>query len=178
MRHLLLAVGAVFALSLAAQTKSVERLAPYYATPESVVDRMLQLADLKRGEKMFDLGSGDGRIVVMAAKKYEADATGIEIDRALVQKSASRVKSLGLTTSARIVEGDLLAQDYSSADVLTIYLLPFANEKLRPILEKQLKPGARVVSHNSEFRDWKPAKVERIDDDGQGRSHVLYLYMR
>jgi len=85
---------------------------------------------------------------------------------------------LGLSSTARIVHGDLLAQDYSSADVLTIYLLPVANAKLMPILEKQLKKGARVVSHNSEFSDWSPVKVDDIASDGEGHSHRLYLYVR
>jgi protein-L-isoaspartate O-methyltransferase len=178
MKQVLVLVGIVGAVSLVAQSRRVERLAPYYATPEPIVERMLRLAQLKAGEKMFDLGSGDGRIVVLAAKKYQADATGVEIDSALVQRSLKRIQVLGLASSARIVQGDLLAQDYSSADLLTIYLLPFANDKLRPMLEKQLKPGARVVSHNSEFRNWKPVQIERIEDDGQGRSHVLFLYQR
>src|SRR5882724_1676736 len=125
-----------------------ESLAPYYATPAAVVDRMLKLGGLEAGEKMFDLGSGDGRIVIMAARKYKADATGVEFDDSLFKQSMQRIKSLGLSSTARIIHGDLLKQDYSSADLLTVYLLPVANEKLAPIFEKQLKKGARVVSHN------------------------------
>jgi predicted RNA methylase len=127
---------------------------------------------------MFDLGSGDGRIVIMAARKYRADATGVEFDDSLFKQSMQRIKRLALSSTARIVHGDLLAQDYSSADVLTIYLLPVANAKLMPILEKQLKKGARVVSHNSEFSDWSPVKVDDIASDGEGHSHRLYLYVR
>jgi protein-L-isoaspartate O-methyltransferase len=160
------------------QKRDVEVLAPYYETPEAVVDRMLQMAKLQPGEKMFDLGSGDGRIVIMSSQKYGADAKGIEFDSALVKGSEKRIKKLGLTSKARIVEGDLLKQDYSSADVITVYLLPFGNDKLLPLLEKQLKPGTRVISHNSEFKSWKPVSVEDIKSDGEGHSHRLYLYQR
>jgi protein-L-isoaspartate O-methyltransferase len=155
-----------------------ESLAPYYATPMSVVDRMLKLGGLQAGEKMFDLGSGDGRIVIMAARKYKADATGVEFDNALFKRSMQTIKSLGLAASARIIHGDLLRQDYASADLLTVYLLPVANEKLAPIFEKQLKKGARIVSHNSEFSGWTAVKVESIENDGEGHSHKLYLYQR
>ncbi len=168
----------VFAALTADGKQDVEVLAPYYETPEIVVDRMLQLGNLRPGEKMFDLGSGDGRIVIMSAQKYSADATGIELDTALVKQSTKRIKKLGLSAHARIVQGDLLKQDYSSADLITVYLLPFGNEKLTPILEKQLKPGCRVVSHNAAFTSWTPVKVVDIKSDGEGHSHRLYLYQR
>ncbi len=155
-----------------------EKLAPYYPTPETVVQKMLELGGLKPGEKMFDLGSGDGRIVIMAAKKFKANATGVEFDRDLWEQSTEKIKSLGLQKTANIIHGDILKQDYSSADLITVYLLPTSNDKVRPLLEKQLKKGARVVSHDFEFSGWKPDKVEHIDDDGEGRSHTLYLYNR
>jgi Cyclopropane fatty acid synthase and related methyltransferases len=155
-----------------------EKLAPYYPTPETVVQKMLELGGLKPGEKMFDLGSGDGRIVIMAAKKFKANATGVEFDPDLWAQSTEKIKSLGLQKTANIIHGDILKQDYSSADLITVYLLPTSNDKVRPLLEKQLKKGARVVSHDFEFSGWKPDKVEHIDDDGEGRSHTLYLYNR
>ena len=155
-----------------------EILAPYYETPRLVVDRMLRLGHLKAGEHMFDLGSGDGRIVIMAAQKYHADATGVELDRALVDQSRKRIGKLRLTGNAHIVQGDLLKQDYSSADLITVYLLPIANQRLIPILEKQLKRGARVVSNNSALEPWTPSKVEDIEDDREGHSHRIYLYER
>ena len=166
------------ALLLPAQSGSIESLAPYTPTPEAIVDRMLQLGELRPGEKMFDLGSGDGRIVILAAKKYKADATGVEFEATLVKQSMKRISNLGLTSMARIVSGDLMKQDYSSADLLTVYLLPIASKKLTPILEKQLKVGTRVVSHNAEFANWTPIKIEEIPDDGQGHRHLLYLYKR
>lgn len=164
-------------LALSAQQET-EKLAPYYPTPETIVEKMLQLAEIKPGEKMFDLGSGDGRIVIMAAQKFGADATGIEFDKDLWKQSTERIKSLGLEKRARIIHGDIMKQDYSSAHVITVYLLPSSNDKVRPLLEKQLRKGTRIVSHDFEFSDWTPVKTEHIDDDGEGRSHTLYLYRR
>lgn len=179
MRHLLtFTVLTAFLASGPAQEKKPEKLAPYYPTPETVVEKMLQFGGLKRGERMFDLGSGDGRIVIMAAEKFGATATGIEMDADLYKQSTDRIRSLGLEKSARIVQGDIFKQDYSSANMLTVYLLPSSNDKVRPLLEKQLRKGTRIVSHDFEFAGWKPEKVETIDDDGEGRSHTLYLYRR
>ena len=155
----------------------VEKLAPYLPTPPLVVERMLQLAAVKPGEKLYDLGSGDGRIVILAAQKFQADATGVEIDEQLVKESSARIHSLGLDGKARIVQGDLLQQDYSPADVLMVYLLPSANDKLRPILERQLRKGTRIVAHDFPFRGWTPERDQFIEDDGAGRSHTLFLYV-
>lgn len=158
--------------------QKIEKLAPYYPTPEFVVEKMLRLGGLKAGEKMFDLGSGDGRLVIMAAQKFKANAVGVEMDPDLYKQSTEKIRALGLEKSARIIQGDLFEQDYSSADLLTVYLLPGSNVKVRPILEKQLKKGTRIVSHDFEFAGWTPEKTETIDDDGEGRSHTLYLYRR
>ncbi len=173
-----MALLCVLALCLSGQQPTAEKLAPYYPTPESVVEKMLLMGGLKPGEKMFDLGSGDGRLVIMAANKFGADATGVELDGDLYKQSTERIKKLGLDKKARIIHGDVMKQDYSSADMLTIYLLPSSNEKVRPILEKQLKKGARIVCHDFEVAGWTPEKTESIDDDGEGRSHTLYFYRR
>ncbi|HWF06975.1 MAG TPA: methyltransferase domain-containing protein [Bryobacteraceae bacterium] len=162
--------------TLLAQQQAGEKLAPYYPTPESIVDRMLELGGLKAGEKMFDLGSGDGRIVIMAARKYHADAVGVELDHDLVESSSAKIRQLGLK-NARIVEGDMLKQDYSSADLITVYLLPESNIKIRPILDAQLKKGTRIVAHDFIIGGWTPVKTITIADDGEGRSHTLYLYI-
>jgi 16S rRNA A1518/A1519 N6-dimethyltransferase RsmA/KsgA/DIM1 with predicted DNA glycosylase/AP lyase activity len=161
---------------LRAQNTDTKALAPYYPTPETIVDKMLQLGGLKAGEKVFDLGSGDGRIVIQAARKYKADATGVEFDESLYRQSMDRIRTLGLSSTARIIHGDLLKQNYASADLLTVYLLPVGNDLVTPILDQQLKKGTRVVAHDFEFAAWKPEKVQDIDDDGEGRSHRLYLY--
>ena len=168
------------ALCLASHAQNSARtLAPYYPTPETIVEKMLQLAELKAGEKMCDLGSGDGRIVIMAAQKFHAEALGVEIDSKMVKQSLDRIRKLGLERTAHIVQGDLLLQNYGSADVVTVYLLPEAMDaKVQPLLDRQLKKGARVVAHDFEFRNWTPEKVENIADDGEGRSHAIYLYRK
>ncbi len=160
------------------EKKEIEKLAPYYPTPETVVEKMLEVGALKKGEKMFDLGSGDGRIVIMAAQKFGADATGVEFDDTLYKQSMEKIKSLGLSNSARIINGDIMQQDYSSANLVTVYLLPLSNDKVRPLLEKHLKPGSRVVAHDFQFSGWNPEKTITIEDDGEGRSHTLFLYLR
>jgi ubiquinone/menaquinone biosynthesis C-methylase UbiE len=165
-------------VGLVSQQANPEKLAPYYPTPETIVEAMLKMGGLKPGERMFDLGSGDGRVIIMAAEKFKAIATGVELDDDLYKQSSERIKKFGIEKTARIIHGDILKQDYSSADLITVYLLPSSNEKVRPILEKQLKKGARVVCHDFEMAGWTPDKIENVDDDGEGRSHTLYLYKR
>jgi hypothetical protein len=154
-----------------------EKLAPYYPTPETIVEKMLEMGDLRAGEKMFDLGSGDGRIVIMAAQKYHADATGVELDPDLAQSSTAKIRQLGLQKSARIIHGDILKQNYSSANLITVYLLPESNIKVRPVLDATIKKGTRIVAHDFEIGGWTPVKSIAIPDDGEGRSHMLYLYI-
>lgn len=166
-------------LAILGQTGNGEVLAPYYPTPSVIVERMLRLGDLKAGEKMFDLGSGDGRIVIMAAQKFHAQAVGVELDNNLFKQSSDRIRKLGLEKTAHIINGDLLNQNYSSADLVTVYLVPDSiNRKVQPLLDKQLKKGARVVAHDFEFKNWTPEKVETIADDGEGRSRTLFLYRK
>ena len=164
MRSLLLALCAVTVL---AQDKKVEKLAPYLPTPLTIVEKMLQLAELKPKEQMWDLGSGDGRIVIMAAQKFGAEATGVEFDYDLFHQSQAKIRALDLY-NARIILGDIFDQDYSKADVLTIYLLPASNEKLRPLLEKQVKKGARVVCHDFPMGGWTATKTETIEGRWRG----------
>ncbi len=173
-------LAAVAALAQAPKPEATkpEVLAPYFPTPLTVVEQMLDLAKLKPGERIFDLGSGDGRIIFMAAQRFRADAVGVELDTDLVASSQAKIRQLGLTQSARIILGDILTQDYSSADVVAIYLLPDSLVKVRPILEKQLKKGTRVVAHDFGIAGWVPTKTVTIPDDGEGRSHTLMLYIR
>src|SRR5438105_11094459 len=131
---------ALWSGAASAQNAEGEKLAPYYPTPETIVGKMLQLGGLKSGEKVYDLGSGDGRIVIMAAQKFHAEAMGVELDKDLWTLSSDKILKLGLEKNARIVNGDLLKQNYSSADLVTVYLLPDPiNSKVQPILDKQLK---------------------------------------
>jgi len=149
-------------------------LAPYVVSPQQIVDRMLELADLKAGETLFDLGSGDGRVLITAVQRYHAKAVGIEISEALVKSTTERIQKLGLANDARVIQGDLLQIDLSPADVVTIYLATDSNEILRPNLEKYLRPGTRVVSHDYVVPGWKPKFVDKDLPDAHG--HVIYLY--
>ncbi len=177
-RRELLVAGLGMSTLLGQESKKGEKLAPYYPTPETIVEKMLQLGGAKKGEKVFDLGSGDGRIVIIAAERFGARAVGVEYDKDLYAQSSDKIRRMGLSEKARIIHGDLLQQDYTSADLITVYLLPVSNDKLRPVLEKQLKKGARVVAHDFEVGGWRPDKTEVVEDDGEGRSHTLYLYKR
>jgi len=148
---------------------------PFVPTPEGVVRRMLELAEVKPGELVYDLGCGDGRILIIAASEFGARAVGIEIRRDLVEKCVKRVKELGLEDRVTIIHGNFFDIDISDADVVTLYLLTSVNERLRPKLERELRPGARVVSHDFEVIGWKPVKVEEIKEGW--RSHKIYLYV-
>jgi len=151
-----------------------DTLAPEYPTPETVVDRMLTLAQVQPGETVYDLGCGDGRIVITAAQKFKAHAVGIEIRRDIYEQTLAKVASLGLSDQVKIVRGNALRYDLSPADVVTLYLLTSSNERLKPVLTKYLKPSARVVSHDFEIRGWKPVTVNKMEVGG--RPHMIYLY--
>jgi cyclopropane fatty-acyl-phospholipid synthase-like methyltransferase len=149
-------------------------LAPYVVSPQQIVDRMLELADIRPGETLYDLGSGDGRVLITAVQRYHAKAVGIEISEALVKTTTERIQKMGLANDARVIQGDLLQIDLSPADIVTIYLATDSNEILRPNLEKYLRPGARVVSHDYVVPGWKPKFVDK--DLPEARGHVIYLY--
>lgn len=155
-------------------------LAPYYPTPNKIVAEMLKLGELKPGELHYDLGSGDGRIVIAAAKDFKARSVGFEIDSSLVNLSTNKIAELKLTASARIEQQDLMLADFSKPDLITTYLLPSSNDKLQPLLARQMKKGARVVSHDFAFKGWKHEKLILVDDDTdfEVREHYLYLYRR
>jgi cyclopropane fatty-acyl-phospholipid synthase-like methyltransferase len=135
---------------------------------------MLMTSGLKPGETIYDLGSGDGRIVITAALKYGARAVGVEISERLVRAANENIKRAGVEARVQIIQGHLLDVDLSEADVVTLYLLTSSNDQLRPNLEKYLKPGARVVSHDFQIRGWKPVKVERAL--AHNREHTIYVY--
>jgi SAM-dependent methyltransferase len=152
-----------------------ERLSPFVPSPPQAIVQMLELARVGPSDRLFDLGSGDGRVVVMAAQRFGADATGIELDPELVKRSSTQIFALGLDRLARIVRGNILDADLRNASVVTLYQLSSVNEQLRPLLEQQLSPGARVVSLDFPVPGWEPQKlVTGILDDG--RSHAIYLY--
>lgn len=136
----------------------------YVPTPQPVVDAMLELAHVTRSDVVYDLGSGDGRIVITAAKKYGASGVGIEIDPALVRTARENAAKAGVSTRVRFVTQNLFTTDLSKASVVTLYLLQSINERLRPKLVRQLKPGARIVSHVFNMGpEWPPDKTITVD---------------
>jgi SAM-dependent methyltransferase len=150
-------------------------IAPFVPTPQEVVDRMLELAQVSQGDLVYDLGSGDGRIVITAAKRYGAKAVGFEIDSALVRHSQRNIREAGVEHLAEIRQEDIRNVDLSPASVVTMYLYPGANLRLRAAIRRQLKAGSRVVSHNSNMGDWKPDRVEQMTDLA-GFLRTIYLW--
>src|SRR5207245_4305556 len=146
-----------------------QKIVPFVPSPQDVVDKMIELAGVKKGDTVYDLGSGDGRIVIAAAKKG-TKAVGFEIDPDLVKESRDNIRKTGVQELAEIRNQDILTVDLSPASVVTMYLLPDVNLKLKPNLLSQLKPGSRVVSHSFDMGDWKPDKTERVN----GRT--IYLW--
>ncbi|HEY7211378.1 MAG TPA: class I SAM-dependent methyltransferase [Bryobacteraceae bacterium] len=152
-----------------------KKLAPSVGSPENAVDKMLEAARLKPGETLYDLGCGDGRILIKAAKKYKVKAVGIEISRSLAEKAAQDVRKKGLEDQIKIVHGDFMKTDLSAANVVTLYLAPTANDTLRPNLERELKPNTRVVSYDYPIEGWTP--LNTVQTSGHlGDVHTIYLY--
>jgi SAM-dependent methyltransferase len=169
----------VAALLLAVPTSSGQRpaddLAPYVPTPQDVVDKMLTLAGVTSKDVVYDLGCGDGRIVITAARKFGARGVGVDIDPVRIQESKANAKAAGVEQLVEFREQSALDVDVSPATVVTLYLLSASNLRLRPILTKQLKPGARIVSHAFSMGDWAPAKREEFVD-ARGVTRTLYLW--
>ncbi|OKL40437.1 SAM-dependent methyltransferase [Pontibacter flavimaris] len=136
---------------------------PYVPTRQAVVDAMLELANVTEDDVIYDLGCGDGRIVITAAKKYGATGTGIDINPERIQEANENAREAGVTDKVRFIEGDLFEEDFSQASVVTLYLLPAVNQKLRPKLLSQLKPGTRIVSHAFDMGDWEPEQTIEVD---------------
>jgi type I restriction-modification system DNA methylase subunit len=136
---------------------------PFVPTPQPVVEAMLKLAEVKKGDILYDLGSGDGRLVVTAAKMYGVKGTGIDIDPQRIQEANANAKKEGVENLVRFLNQDLFEADIHDASVVTLYLLPGINLKLKPKLWKDLKPGTRIVSHSFDMGDWQPEKKEDID---------------
>lgn len=149
---LLLVVSVAFALS---PSKARELDVPYVPTPQPVVDKMLELAKLKPNDVLLDLGSGDGRIPITAAKRHGVKAVGVDLNPVRVDEANKNAVKSGVTDKVEFREQDLFETDLSNATVITMYLLPTVNMKLRPKL-MQLKPGTRIVSHSFDMGDWEP----------------------
>jgi hypothetical protein len=163
MRFVLALAGLLAVTGAAAQSESPPpRDAPYFPTPQSVVDRMLQLAKVGPDDFVIDLGSGDGRIVITAAKRFGARGIGIEIEPSLVNQANWYARRDGVADRAKFVEQDLFQTDLRPATVLTLYLFRELNIKLAPRILEQLRPGARVVSHDWDLGDWPPDHQETM----------------
>ncbi len=171
-------ISSLLTVSLVAQNPAPPEpasLAPYVPTPQDVVDRMLALANVTAKDTVYDLGCGDGRIVVTAAKKFGARGVGVDINPDRIKESQENAKSAGVEQLVSFKLQDAMTVDVSPATVVTLYLLSSSNEKLRPILTKQLKPGARIVSHAFSMGDWEPLKTDTFTDSG-GSQRTLYLW--
>lgn len=146
---------------------------PFVPTPQGVVDRMLEMAKVKADDVVYDLGSGDGRIVITAAKRYGARGVGYDLNPRRINESNRNASEAGVTERVRFEQADLFEVDLSGATVVTLYLLPDVNMKLRPKL-LALKPGTRVVSHNYHMGDWEP--LERAEMEVLGANHFIYYW--
>jgi SAM-dependent methyltransferase len=159
-------------LPLTAQSRN---LAPYVPTPADVVDRMLTVAKVGPRDVVYDLGCGDGRIVIAAAQKFGARGVGVDIDANLINQAEANAKAAGVERRVKFLVQDAMTVDVSDATVVTLYLLSASNVKLRPILTRQLRRGARIVSHSFAMGDWEPEVVDTFRD-ANGTSRTLYLW--
>jgi len=166
----LLAVAAAIVLAAPAVAREQTPDVIYVPTPYEVVDEMLRLANVKKGDVLYDLGSGDGRIPVTAAKKFGVRAVGIDIDPQRIKEATENAKKHGVGKLVTFKQEDLFKTDFKDATVVTLYLLPDLNVKLRPRLLNELKPGTRIVSHQFDMGTWKPEKKVELN----GR--VVYLW--
>ena len=180
----LAAIFAALALSLIAITHTAADFPeeiPFVPTPMDVVDKMLELAEVKKGDVVYDLGSGDGRIVIRAAKKYGVRAVGVEMDRLLLDKARKDAKAAGVSHLVEFRAEDAMKVDLTKATVVTLYMLPWFNEAMKPSFKKYLKPGARIVAHDFGIEGWEPDKTVKLPDPekkvgGLIHYHTLYLW--
>lgn len=162
--------GGVTVLDHRYRTQDEDTAVPYVETPRAVVDSMLSMAGVTESDVVYDLGSGDGRIPIMAAKKYGARGVGIEIQESLVDTARARARAAGVAADVEFRRQDLFEADISEATVVTLYLLPEVNMKLRPKLFRELEPGTWVVSHGFDMEEWLPLSTKEV----QGRRLFLW----
>jgi ubiquinone/menaquinone biosynthesis C-methylase UbiE len=144
-----------------------------------VVDKMLEMANVTKDDILYDLGCGDGRIVITAARKYGTRGVGIDLEPDRIKESNAYAKQAGVADLVEFRLQDVMKSDISEATVVTLYLLPESNALLRPILEKQLKEGARVVSHNYHMPDWQPREIGYTEiATGDGETHTIFVYKK
>jgi SAM-dependent methyltransferase len=173
---LILALVSV-AVTVGAQTTPVETKpldVPYVPTKEPIVDRMLRMAKVKPADVLYDLGCGDGRIVIAAAKRFGIRGVGIDIDPQRIAEAEENARKAGVADRVKFIQGDLFEAKIEDASVVTLYLLPEVNLRLRPKLLSDLKPGTRIVSHNYDMGDWKPEQTAKLNVDGT--EHTVYAW--
>jgi len=171
-------IAAILLVSAAAPAQRGLKLdVPYVPTPQAVVEAMLKLADVKAADVVYDLGCGDGRIVVTAVKQFGAKrGLGIDLDPDRVAQSIENAKKAGVAEKVEFKQGDVLKLDsVTDATVVTLYLSPTVNRQIEPMLRKTLRPGSRVVSHDFRIGDWPPEKTERVKGTRKD-DHVIYLW--
>jgi cyclopropane fatty-acyl-phospholipid synthase-like methyltransferase len=137
---------------------------PFVPTPIEVVDKMLEIAEVQKDDVVYDLGSGDGRVVIRAAKKYGARGVGIEMDQSLIDKARTAAEAEGVSHLVEFRAEDALKTNLSPATVVTLYMLPWFNEAMKPNFKKYLKPGSRIVAHDFGIEGWKPDKMEKLPE--------------
>jgi cyclopropane fatty-acyl-phospholipid synthase-like methyltransferase len=165
-------LGGLAAAAAGCSTPGIKLDAPYVSTPQAVVDAMLGLAAVGATDLVYDLGCGDGRIVLTAAQHFGARGVGIDIDPRRIAEANAAAREAGMSGRVRFVVQDLFATDFSEATVLTLYLFPEMNARLLPKIRAELKPGARVVSHRFGIGDWKPERIEAVWD-GSFRNEIF-----
>ncbi len=167
-------------IALQAHADDADLRPPFITTPDQVVERMLELAGTRPSDVVVDLGSGDGRIVIAAARRFGARGIGIELDRSLVEESRRNAQAARVADRVSFVQGDVLTADLSQASVVTLYLLPGLIGKLQPRLIYELKPGTRIVAHAFGMAGWQPDRIETLriaePHPGQGPESKLYLW--
>jgi SAM-dependent methyltransferase len=157
--------------------KYLEHIVPFVPTPLEVAQKMLEVAKVQPDDVVYDLGSGDGRIVILAAQKFGAHAVGVELNSELYEESSQRIRKLGLQGRAQILHENMFEVDVRHATVVTLYLLTAVNERLRPMLERQLRSGARIVSHDFQVPGWQPAQTVEVASKN-GVASKVFLYIR
>lgn len=182
-RSMMLSLAMILTLAMAAGATTQapvqaprEPDVPFVPTHEKIVAEMLRVAKVNKDDVLYDLGSGDGRIVITAAKKFGTRGTGIDIDPKRVEEARENAQKAGVTDKVKFIEGDIFDADFKDATVVTLYLLPAVNLKLRPKLLSELKPGTRIVSHNYDMGDWKPQQTIKIKLPS-GTEHMVYYWV-
>ena len=171
----------LLAFGLIDATAEFQEEIPFVPTPVEVIDKMLEMARVRKDDVVYDLGSGDGRVVIRAAKKYGARGVGIEMDQTLLEKARKFAQAEGVSHLVEFRAEDALKTDLSPATIVTLYMLPWFNEAMKPNFRKYLKAGSRIVSHDFGIEGWKPDKTEKLPEPekkagGYVHYHSIYLW--